>query len=151
MILRNVSFSYKKQTKNRNETGSDLSLGERLTRLSKRLSRKRCCDTTPDHCHECSCLTISPFTSPWNDFLDFLRGGVFRDILNFFQPKWSKLNHDFLNDKGYCNKIMSFKLIIISFSFERLRWFWADLISLWKNMIFESKGVPLAFVKKSDI
>ena len=36
-----------KQTKTRNETGSDLSLGERLTRLSKRLSRKRCCDTTP--------------------------------------------------------------------------------------------------------
>ena len=36
-----------KQTKNRNETGSDLSLGERLMRLSKRLSRKRCCDTTP--------------------------------------------------------------------------------------------------------
>ena len=30
-----------KQTKNRNETNSDLSLGERLTRLSKRLSRKR--------------------------------------------------------------------------------------------------------------
>ena len=47
-----------KQTKHRNETGLDLSLGERLTRLSKRLSRKRCCDTTPDRCLECSRLTI---------------------------------------------------------------------------------------------
>ena len=36
-----------KQTKNRNETGSNLSLGTRLTVLSKRLGRKRCCDTTP--------------------------------------------------------------------------------------------------------
>ena len=34
------SQSIEKQTKNRNETGSDLSLGERLTRLAKRLSRK---------------------------------------------------------------------------------------------------------------
>ena len=50
--------SIEKQTKNRNETGSDLSLGERLTRLSKRLSRKRCCDTTPDRCQEGSRLTI---------------------------------------------------------------------------------------------
>ena len=49
---------FEKQTKNRNETGSDLSLGERLTRLSKRLSRKRCCDTTPDRCLEGSRLTI---------------------------------------------------------------------------------------------
>ena len=48
----------RKTAKNRNETGSDLSLGERLTRLSKRLSRKRCCDTTPDRCQEGSRLTI---------------------------------------------------------------------------------------------
>ena len=41
-----------KQNKNRNETGSDLSLDERLTRLLKRLSRKRCCDTTPDRFQE---------------------------------------------------------------------------------------------------
>ena len=39
-----------KQTKNRNETGSNLSLGTRLTVLSKRLGRKRCCDATPDRC-----------------------------------------------------------------------------------------------------
>ena len=52
------SSKIEKQTKNRNETGSDLSLGERLTRLSKRLSRKRCCDTTPDRCQEGSRLTI---------------------------------------------------------------------------------------------
>ena len=37
-----------KQTKNRNETGSNLTLGKRLTVLSKRLARKRCCDTTPE-------------------------------------------------------------------------------------------------------
>ena len=37
-----------KQTKNRNETGSNLRLGTRLTVLSKRLGRKRCCDATPD-------------------------------------------------------------------------------------------------------
>ena len=47
-----------KQTKNRNEKGSDLSLGTRLTVLSKRLGRKRCCDTTPDRCLECNRLTI---------------------------------------------------------------------------------------------
>ena len=47
-----------KQTKNRNETGSKLSLGTRLTVLSKRLGRKRCCDTTPDRCLECNRLTI---------------------------------------------------------------------------------------------
>ena len=47
-----------KQTKNRNETGSNLSLGTRLTVLSKRLGRKRCCDTTPDRCLECNRLTI---------------------------------------------------------------------------------------------
>ena len=39
-----------KQTKNRNETGSNLRLGTRLTVLSKRLGRKRCCDATPDRC-----------------------------------------------------------------------------------------------------
>ena len=39
-----------KQAKNRNETGSNLSLGTRLTVLSKRLGRKRCCDATPDRC-----------------------------------------------------------------------------------------------------
>ena len=37
-----------KQTKNRHETGSNLRLGTRLTVLSKRLERKRCCDATPD-------------------------------------------------------------------------------------------------------
>ena len=47
-----------KQNKNRNETGSNLSLGTRLTVLSKRLGRKRCCDTTPDRCLECNRLTI---------------------------------------------------------------------------------------------
>ena len=39
-----------KQTKNRNKTGSNLSLGTHLTVLSKRLGRKRCCDATPDRC-----------------------------------------------------------------------------------------------------
>ena len=33
------------------KTGSDLSLGTRLTVLSKRLGRKRCCDSTPDRSH----------------------------------------------------------------------------------------------------
>ena len=51
-------MSFEKQTKNRNETGSNLSLGTRLTVLSKRLGRKRCCDTTPDRCLECNRLTI---------------------------------------------------------------------------------------------
>ena len=37
-----------KQTKNRNETGSNLSLGTLLTVLSKRLRRKRCCEVKPD-------------------------------------------------------------------------------------------------------
>ena len=46
-----------KQAKNRNETGSNLSLGTRLTGV-KRLSYKRCCDTTPDRCQEGSRLTI---------------------------------------------------------------------------------------------
>ena len=41
-----------KQTKSRNETGSNLSLGTRLTVLSKRLGRKRCCDATPDYCQK---------------------------------------------------------------------------------------------------
>ena len=50
-------FFYK-QTKNRNETGSNLSLGTRLTVLSKRLGRKRCCDATPDRCLEVCRLNI---------------------------------------------------------------------------------------------
>ena len=50
-----------KQTKNRNETGSNLSLGTRLTMLSKRLGRKRCCDATPDRCLEVCRLTIFLF------------------------------------------------------------------------------------------
>ena len=52
MAHREVVTSIQKQTKNRNETGSNLSLGTRLTVLSKRLGRKRCCDTTPDRCLE---------------------------------------------------------------------------------------------------
>ena len=39
-----------KQTKDRNETGSNLSLVTRLMVLSKRLERKRCCDATPGRC-----------------------------------------------------------------------------------------------------
>ena len=45
-----LSYLLYKQTKNRHETGSNLSLGTRLTVLSKRLGRKRCCDATPDRC-----------------------------------------------------------------------------------------------------
>ena len=37
---------------------SDLSLDERLMKMSKRLSRNRCCDTKPDRCQEGSRLTI---------------------------------------------------------------------------------------------
>ena len=48
-ILQNAASIYK-QTKNEHETGSNLSLGTRLTVLSKRLGRKRCCDATPDRC-----------------------------------------------------------------------------------------------------
>ena len=40
--------SIDKQTKNRNEIGSNLSLGTRLTVLSKHLGRKRCYDATPE-------------------------------------------------------------------------------------------------------
>ena len=60
LLLRNyIKFPLvQKQAKNRNETGSNLSLGTRLTVLSKRLGRKRCCDTTPDRCLECNRLTI---------------------------------------------------------------------------------------------
>ena len=54
----NACAAVQKQTKNRNEMGADLSLGTRLTVLSKRLGRKRCCDTTPDRCLECNRLTI---------------------------------------------------------------------------------------------
>ena len=38
------------KTKNRNETGLNLSLGTRLMVMSKRLGRNRCCDTTPECC-----------------------------------------------------------------------------------------------------
>ena len=41
-----------------NETCSNLSLGTRLTMLSKRLGRKRCCDTTPVRFLEVCRLTI---------------------------------------------------------------------------------------------
>ena len=58
MAHREVVTSIQKQTKNRNETGSDLRLATRLTVLSKRLGRKRCCDTTPDRCLERNRLTI---------------------------------------------------------------------------------------------
>ena len=44
-----VTLNFK--SKNRNEMGSDLSLGTRLMVLSKRLGRKRSCDATPDCCH----------------------------------------------------------------------------------------------------
>ena len=54
----NACAAVQKQTKNRNEMGADLSLGTRLTVLSKRLGHKRCCDTTPDRCLECNRLTI---------------------------------------------------------------------------------------------
>ena len=54
-ILKNVLY---KQTKNRNETGSILSLGTRLTVLSKRLGRKRCSDATLDRCLKVCRLTI---------------------------------------------------------------------------------------------
>ena len=53
-----ILVSFEKQTKNRNETVSNLSLGTRLTVLSKRLGRKCCCDTTPDRCLEVCRLTI---------------------------------------------------------------------------------------------
>ena len=46
-----------KEAKSRNETCSNLSLYTRLTRV-KRLSRKRCCDTTPGRCQEGSRFTI---------------------------------------------------------------------------------------------
>ena len=45
-----AKFGMHKQTKNSNETGPNLSLGTRLTVLSKCLGRKRCCDATPDCC-----------------------------------------------------------------------------------------------------
>ena len=58
LSVRHNPLVFQKQTKNRNETGSNLSLGTRLTVPSKRLGRKRCCDTTPDRCLECNRLTI---------------------------------------------------------------------------------------------
>ena len=45
----NSTLRIEKQAKGRNETDSSLSLDTRLTRV-KRLSRKRCCDTTLDRC-----------------------------------------------------------------------------------------------------
>ena len=51
-ILGNVFYDF-----NRNQTYSNLNLVIRLTRV-KRLSRKRCCDTTPDRCQEGCQLTI---------------------------------------------------------------------------------------------
>ena len=58
MIQSYIFVSIDEQTKNGNETGSNLSLGTRLTVLSKRLGRKCCCDTTPDRCLEVCRLTI---------------------------------------------------------------------------------------------
>ena len=52
-----IDFSMEKQAKNRSETSSNLSLGTRLMRV-KRLSRKRCCDTTPDRCQEGTVLSV---------------------------------------------------------------------------------------------
>ena len=49
---------FDKRTKNKNKTGSNLSLGRRLMVLSKRLGRKRCCGTTPNRCLEVCRLTI---------------------------------------------------------------------------------------------
>ena len=46
-----------KEAKNRDETGSNLSLDTHLTRV-KCLRRKRCCDTTPDRCQDGTRLTI---------------------------------------------------------------------------------------------
>ena len=40
------------------KTGSNLSLGARLTVLSKRLGLKCCCDATPDRCLEVCRPTI---------------------------------------------------------------------------------------------
>eukprot|EP00493_Phyllostaurus_siculus_P025348 UN25692 len=51
------TFAKRKQAKNRNEIGSNVSLGMRLTRV-KRPSCKHCCDTTPDRCQKSSRLTI---------------------------------------------------------------------------------------------
>ena len=82
-------------------------------------------------------------TPPETTFLIFSGGGVFRDILNFFQPKLSKLNHYFLNDKGYCNKIMSFKLIIISFSSIQ-----GGTLDFCENIWFSIQGGTLDFCEK---
>ena len=54
---------------NRNETGSNLSLGTRLTVLSKR-GRKRCFDATPKHFQEFCRLTI--FASHYKKMLRLL-------------------------------------------------------------------------------
>ena len=68
-----------KQAKNRNETGSNLSLGTRLTVLSKRLGRKRCCDATPDHCLECNRLTILTAHCESNCYVFFQYRGFWWD------------------------------------------------------------------------
>ena len=52
------NYIFQKQTKNRNETGSNLNLGTRLTALPKHLGHKRCCDITPHRCLEVCRLTI---------------------------------------------------------------------------------------------
>ena len=85
---KSVPIFVQKQTKNRNETGSNLSLGTHLTVLSKRLGRKRCCNLTPDRCLEVCRLTI--FASHCNKMLRLLPkieefGGI--PGLEVYQPK----------------------------------------------------------------
>ena len=59
IALKKLGFNpLDKQTKNGNETGSNLSLSTRLTELSKRLGHKRCCDATPDRFLDVCRLTI---------------------------------------------------------------------------------------------
>ena len=57
-VIEGISEEVDKQTKNKNETGSNLGLGTRLTVLPKRLGRKRCCNTTADRFLEVCRLTI---------------------------------------------------------------------------------------------
>ena len=58
LIIKNEEIWIKSQAKNPNETGSDLSLGSPLTRLSKRLGLKRRFGATADNCLADSRLTI---------------------------------------------------------------------------------------------